>query len=147
MPQIPAAETNLAMNCAVAVRSERSLGTFARVSGDPSGDNIKRQHVAGLDVRQAQHLISYAVQQASGVPYWQRDAEHVENAFDFGGMVVRNGVLAAAMVSAGFSGVEGVLIDENGLTPDNVAEITAVMPTTAFILSMIATCPMSACSI
>jgi 2-methylcitrate dehydratase PrpD len=46
------------------------------------------------------------VQQASGVPYWNRDAEHVEKAFDFGGMAARNGVSAAAMVAAGFSGVE-----------------------------------------
>jgi 2-methylcitrate dehydratase PrpD len=69
--------------------------------------------LAGLDARQAEHLISYAVQQASGVPYWERDAEHVEKAFDFGGMGARNGVLAATMVAAGFSGVEGVLTGEH----------------------------------
>ena len=26
------------------------------------------------------------IQQASGIPYWERDSEHVEKAFDFGGM-------------------------------------------------------------
>jgi 2-methylcitrate dehydratase PrpD len=69
--------------------------------------------LAGLDARQAEHLISYAVQQASGVPYWERDGEHVEKAFDFGGMGARNGVLATCMVAGGFSGVEGALTGEH----------------------------------
>jgi 2-methylcitrate dehydratase PrpD len=59
-----------------------------------------------LGERQVRHAFSYAVQQASGVPFWQRDTEHVEKAFDFGGMGARNGVTAAALVSAGFSAVE-----------------------------------------
>jgi 2-methylcitrate dehydratase PrpD len=59
-----------------------------------------------LDERQVRHALSYAVQQASGVPYWQRDEEHVEKAFDFGGMPARNGVAAVTMVAAGFSAVE-----------------------------------------
>lgn len=65
--------------------------------------------LAGLDVRGAMHALSYAVQQTSGVPYWRRDTDHVEKAFDFGGMGARNGVLAALMVSEGWTGVEGVL--------------------------------------
>ncbi|MEA2987297.1 MAG: hypothetical protein QOG83_8 [Alphaproteobacteria bacterium] len=52
------------------------------------------------------HVISYAAQQASGVPYWHRDSEHVEKAFDFGGMGARNGVAGAMMVAAGFSGID-----------------------------------------
>lgn len=68
--------------------------------------------LAGLDAAQAGHLISYAVQQASGIAYWQRDAEHVEKAFDFGGMGARNGVAAALMVEAGFTGVADVLTGE-----------------------------------
>jgi 2-methylcitrate dehydratase PrpD len=48
---------------------------------------------------------SYAAQQASGIPFWQRDGEHVEKAFDFGGMGARNGVAAGSMVAAGFSAV------------------------------------------
>lgn len=61
--------------------------------------------LAGLDAAQCHSLLSYAVQQASGLPYWQRDPEHVEKAFDFGGMGARNGVTAALMVAAGCSGV------------------------------------------
>jgi 2-methylcitrate dehydratase PrpD len=59
-----------------------------------------------FDPQRVRYVLSYAVQQASGVPYWNRDSEHVEKAFDFGGMGARNGVSAAGMVEAGFSAVE-----------------------------------------
>ena len=38
--------------------------------------------------------------------------EHIEKAFDFGGMPARNGVAAATMVAHGFSGVEDVFSGE-----------------------------------
>jgi len=41
-----------------------------------------------------------------------RDEEHIEKAFDFGGMPARNGVYAAAMVAHGFTGVEDALSGE-----------------------------------
>jgi 2-methylcitrate dehydratase PrpD len=59
-----------------------------------------------FDPQRVRYVLSYAVQQLSGIPYWQRDSEHVEKAFDFGGMTARNGVAAAKMVAAGFSAVE-----------------------------------------
>ena len=59
-----------------------------------------------LDAAEVRHVLSYAAQQASGCPYWHRDSEHVEKAFDFGGMGARNGVAAAMMVAAGMSGVD-----------------------------------------
>jgi 2-methylcitrate dehydratase PrpD len=59
-----------------------------------------------LDQRQVRHTFSYAAQQASGIGFWSRDREHVEKAFDFGGMGARNGVMAATMVAMGFSAVE-----------------------------------------
>jgi 2-methylcitrate dehydratase PrpD len=62
-----------------------------------------------LDDRQVRHALSYTVQQASGVAYWSRDHEHIEKAFDFGGMGARNGVAAATMVAAGFTGVDDPL--------------------------------------
>ena len=54
---------------------------------------------------QYRHLFSYAAQQASGVMTYARDSEHVEKAFIFGGMPARNGLTAATMVQAGFTGV------------------------------------------
>ncbi len=59
-----------------------------------------------LDSRQVRHALSYAGQQASGIGYWDRDLEHVEKSFDFGGMGSRNGVMAATMVAMGFTAVD-----------------------------------------
>jgi hypothetical protein len=59
-----------------------------------------------LDQRQVRHTLSYAAQQASGIGFWTRDHEHIEKAFDFGGMGARNGVMAATMVAMGFSAVD-----------------------------------------
>jgi len=68
--------------------------------------------LAGLREHQVRHLLSYAAQQASGISCWMRDTAHVEKAFDFGGMPARNGVAAATMVAAGFTGVEDVFAGE-----------------------------------
>ena len=59
-----------------------------------------------LDPRQVRHAFSYAGQQASGIGYWDRDPEHIEKAFDFGGMGARNGVMAATLVAIGSTAVE-----------------------------------------
>ena len=57
-------------------------------------------------------LLSYTAQQCSGISCWMRDEEHIEKAFDFGGMPARNGVAAAAMVAAGFTAVDDVFSGE-----------------------------------
>ena len=71
--------------------------------------------LARLDATQMRYVISYAAQQASGIWAWVEDEEHVEKAFDFGGMGARNGVTGATMVQAGFSGVPNVLDGEHNL--------------------------------
>ena len=68
-----------------------------------------------LNPTQVRHAFSFAAQQASGVPYWERDREHVEKAFDFGGMGARNGVSAATMVGSGMTGVDDPLSGEKNL--------------------------------
>jgi 2-methylcitrate dehydratase PrpD len=68
--------------------------------------------LAGLREVQARHLLSFTAQQASGISCWMRDGEHVEKAFDFGGMPARNGVAAATMVAHGFTGVDDVFAGE-----------------------------------
>lgn len=65
-----------------------------------------------LNERQARHLLAFCAQQASGIGASVRDGEHVEKAFDFGGMPARNGVTAATMVAAGFTGVDDVFSGE-----------------------------------
>ena len=68
--------------------------------------------LAALRDRQVRHLLSFTAQQASGISCWMRDGEHVEKAFDFGGMPARNGVAAATMVAHGFTGVDDVFAGE-----------------------------------
>jgi 2-methylcitrate dehydratase PrpD len=68
--------------------------------------------LARLSERQVRHCLSYTAQQASGISCWMRDEEHIEKAFDFGGMPARNGVAAATMVAHGFTGVEDAFSGE-----------------------------------
>jgi 2-methylcitrate dehydratase PrpD len=70
--------------------------------------------LARLNEHQVRHLLSFAAQQASGISCWMRDREHVEKAFDFGGMPARNGAAAATMVAHGFTGVDDVFAGERG---------------------------------
>jgi 2-methylcitrate dehydratase PrpD len=65
-----------------------------------------------VNADRARWLLSYAAQQCSGISCWMRDEEHIEKAFDFGGMPARNGVVAATMVAAGFTGVDDVFSGE-----------------------------------
>ncbi len=68
-----------------------------------------------LDPTQVRHAVSFAAQQGSGVPYWERDREHIEKAFDFGGMGARNGVTAATMIAAGMTGIDDPLSGDKNL--------------------------------
>jgi len=69
--------------------------------------------LAGLDEKGMRYALSYAAQQVSGIWSWERDTEHVEKAFDFAGMGARNGITAAMMAKAGFTGVPDVLDGEH----------------------------------
>jgi 2-methylcitrate dehydratase PrpD len=69
--------------------------------------------LAKLDEQGMRYALSYAAQQVSGIWSWERDTEHVEKAFDFAGMGARNGVTAALMVQAGFTGVPDALDGEH----------------------------------
>ena len=89
-------------------------GTYARPHSTHSlgglfGAAAAAGALLGLDARQVRFQLSYTVQQASGLAYWMRDPDHIEKAFDFGGMPARGGVAAATMVAAGFTGVDDPL--------------------------------------
>jgi len=64
---------------------------------------------AGLNEQQMRWLLSYTAQEASGLYAWQRDTQHVEKSFDFGGMPARNGITAALLVQAGGTAVDDIL--------------------------------------
>ena len=94
---------------ALGVRSANTARFSTHTIGSNFGATAAAAALAGLDARGAAHALSYAVQQTSGVPYWRRDRDHIEMAFDFAGLGARNGVLAAMMVQEGWSAVDGVL--------------------------------------
>ncbi|MGH9354690.1 MAG: MmgE/PrpD family protein, partial [Terriglobia bacterium] len=64
--------------------------------------------VAGLSAQQMRWLLDYTAQQASGLPSWRRDTQHVEKAFVFGGMNTRSGVTAALLVHSGCTGINDI---------------------------------------
>jgi len=64
---------------------------------------------AALNQQQMRWLLDYASQQSSGIGAWQRDTDHIEKAFVFAGMGARNGVTAALLVQAGWTGVDDIL--------------------------------------
>jgi 2-methylcitrate dehydratase PrpD len=68
--------------------------------------------IAGLSDQQIRWLLDYTAQQSSGIGVWARDIDHIEKAFAFGGMPARNGVTAALLVEAGWTGVDDVFSGE-----------------------------------
>jgi 2-methylcitrate dehydratase PrpD len=92
-------------------RSHRS----AEGTSSTMGSAAAAASLAKLDQVGMRYVLSYAAQQVSGIWSWVRDLEHVEKAFDFAGMGARNGVTAATMVQAGFTGVWDVLEGEHNV--------------------------------
>ncbi|MGA0034365.1 MAG: MmgE/PrpD family protein [Burkholderiales bacterium] len=90
----------------------RSVGHSTHSIGPSFGAAAAASLLAGLDYKGMRHALSYTAQQSSGISCWMRDEEHIEKAFDFGGMPARNGVASAAMVASGFSAVEDVFSGE-----------------------------------
>jgi 2-methylcitrate dehydratase PrpD len=64
---------------------------------------------AGLNAQQMRWMLGYIAHQSSGLGAWNRDREHVQKAFHFGGMTARNGVTSALLVQAGWTGVDDIL--------------------------------------
>ena len=84
---------------------EHSTHTIGSIFGAAAAVSLLMK----FNQNQVRHLLSYTVQQASGVPCWTRDLDHIEKAFDFGGMPARDAVTAAVMIELGFTGVEDAL--------------------------------------
>jgi 2-methylcitrate dehydratase PrpD len=83
-------------NKALIAKSTSVAGTF--------GAAVAAGSLLNLYATQSRYLLSYAAQQASGSNAWIGDDEHIEKAFDYGGITGRNGVTAALLVKAGFTG-------------------------------------------
>jgi 2-methylcitrate dehydratase PrpD len=64
---------------------------------------------ANLNAQQMRWMLGYTAHQSSGLGAWNRDTEHVQKAFHFGGMTARSGVTSALLVQAGWTGVDDIL--------------------------------------
>src|SRR5580658_796174 len=71
---------------------------------------------AKLNAQQMRWLLDYTAQQSSGIASWDRDTDHIEKGFVFGGMPARSGVTSALLVQSGWNGIDDVLSgDDNFL--------------------------------
>jgi 2-methylcitrate dehydratase PrpD len=61
---------------------------------------------AGLNAQQMRWMLGYTAHQSSGLGAWNRDTEHIQKAFHFGGMTARSGVTSALLVQSGWTGVD-----------------------------------------
>jgi len=97
-----AVRVNIAMGFSSPAKAKHSTHSIGPAFGAAAASAV----LLRFDQRQVRHMLSYSAQQASGIPFWNRDPYHVEKAFDFAAMPARNGTLAALMVNSGFTGVE-----------------------------------------
>ena len=71
---------------------------------------------ASLNAQQMRWLLDYTAQQSSGIAAWDRDTDHIEKGFAFGGMPARSGVTSAVLVKSGWTGIDDILSgDDNFL--------------------------------
>jgi 2-methylcitrate dehydratase PrpD len=101
----------------MALGPDHVRGTHRAAEGTSAtfGSAAAAASLARLDETGMRYALSYAAQQVSGLWSWVNDADHIEKAFDFGGMGARNGVTAALVVQAGFTGVRDVLDCEHNM--------------------------------
>jgi 2-methylcitrate dehydratase PrpD len=92
-------------------------GHSTHACGSLFGAGATASILMGFDMLQAQRLVSYLVQELSGVVCWMEDRDHVQKAYVFGGMPVKNAVIAASLVACGWTGVDEVLLGANRLLP------------------------------
>jgi 2-methylcitrate dehydratase PrpD len=85
------------------------LGLANHGVGPVFGSAASAAALMGLQADRIPHLLSYCAQQASGSWQWLLDVDHIEKAFVFAGMPARNGLQAALLIEAGFTGVPDCL--------------------------------------
>lgn len=105
---------SVALGYDICARLSFSLGAYAfsrRGHGTHSfgpmfGATVACASLAKLTPQQVRFALSYTTQQASGLSNYARDTEHVEKAFQFGGLPARNGAASVTMVASGMSGID-----------------------------------------
>jgi 2-methylcitrate dehydratase PrpD len=110
----------VALGYDIGTRIALALGAaaFAKTGHDPHafgpmfGAASACASLARLDAQRVRYVLSYTTQQASGLSNYASDTEHVEKAFQFGGLPARNGAASATMVASGMTGHEDAFSGE-----------------------------------
>ena len=63
---------------------------------------------ANLSPQEMRWMLGYTAHQSSGLGAWNRDPDHIQKAFLFGGMNARSGVTSALIVKSGWTGVDDI---------------------------------------
>jgi 2-methylcitrate dehydratase PrpD len=63
---------------------------------------------ASLNAQEMRWMLGYSAHQSSGLGAWNRDPDHIQKAFLFGGMNARSGVTSALVVKFGWTGVDDI---------------------------------------
>ena len=90
------------------LRSGHHAGAFGQLFGAAAAAGA----LSKLDAQQVRYMLTYTAEQAAGLYIMFRDPEHIEKAYGMGGMPAHNGVAAALMAEAGFTGVEDAFSGE-----------------------------------
>ncbi len=99
---------------ALGVNRGRQLGYSSHGYGPVFGSAATVASLRRYPDATVNHMLSYCAQQASGSLQWLLDVGHVEKSFVFAGMPARNGVHAALLAEAGFTGVPDSLEAQGG---------------------------------
>ncbi len=113
----------IALGYDIGVRINMSMGyktpkttIFATHSiGTIFGSAVAAGSLLKLNQEQFSYLLSYTIQQTSGLACWNRDEEHIEKAFVFSGMTTRNGIYSALLAKENFTSVKDPLLGHRGL--------------------------------
>jgi 2-methylcitrate dehydratase PrpD len=104
--------------------SHKSTHSIAGVFGAAAAAGC----AAKLNAQQMRWLLDYTAQQSSGIAAWDRDTDHIEKGFVFGGMPARSGVTSALLVKSGWTGIDDILSgDDNFLVANQPHGDTAAL--------------------
>ena len=99
---------------ALGIQRGRSLGYSSHGYGPVFGAAATVASLRRFPQRTVEHMLSYCAQQVSGSLQWLLDVDHLEKSFVFAGMPARNGVHAALLAGAGFTGVSDIFDIKGG---------------------------------
>lgn len=99
---------------ALGIQRGRQLGYSSHGYGPVFGAAAAIASLRRYPPATVNHMLSYCAQQTSGSLQWLLDVGHVEKSFVFAGMPARNGVHAALLAEAGFTGVPDSLDARGG---------------------------------